>query len=236
MIFVYFMMAPKRIMNSIYDINLRQFLSGDLFFIPRFSLSLLNPTAVRQFSSLDKETADNKIKPLSVGDFGPDFVLSPVGDFHQKIGLKSLVEKSPFTVLNFGSYTWPPWVDLSRKIQEISEKYKKDAQVVSVYIREFHAEDGWAIPHNTQQGICYFQPKTLEERVKIAKEFLAKQKVSLELYLDQIDNNGAMKYMADPERLYILDKNLRIFYVGGKGPHGYNPWEVEEFLKTKLGY
>lgn len=124
-------------------------------------------------------------------------------------------------------------MDLSQKIQEIAEHYKNDVQVLSIYVRETHAKDGWEIPHNTT--VCYMQPKTLEARAAIARDYIANQKLSLELWLDQMDNSAALLFNAEPERLYICEGG-KIAFVGGVGPFNYDPWQAESWLKTRLGY
>jgi len=125
-------------------------------------------------------------------------------------------------------------VDLSKKIQELSLKYSKDVNVISIYIREFHAKEGWQLPQSTT---CYMQPTTIEARAKIASDFLSKNspKNVLNLWLDTMDNKNAIYFKAEPERLFIT-KNKKIVYVGGEGPFGYDPWLVEEWLMKELGY
>jgi len=129
-------------------------------------------------------------------------------------------------------------VDLTEKVQELSSKYKKHVRVISIYTREFHAEDGWSIPHN---NVCFFQPRTIEQRSKIAQEFLektannSKRGAFYELWLDTMDNRAAIEFKSEPERLYIV-KGKKIAMVGGIGPDDYDPWHVEKWLIKELGY
>jgi len=126
-------------------------------------------------------------------------------------------------------------VDLTEKIQQLTEKYKKDVRFVSVYIREAHAKDGWELPYNS---VCYLQPKALEQRAKIARDFLTKntpQNNFYELWLDGMDNQAALQFKADPERLYII-RGKKIAMVGGPGPFEYCPFAVEKWLVKELGY
>jgi len=127
-------------------------------------------------------------------------------------------------------------VDLTEKIQDISRKYHKDVRVITIYTREYHASDGWEIPINTQQSLCYLQPRTIEDRAKIARDYVAKTGAKdLNLWLDNMENTTAVAFRSEPERLYIV-KQGKIMYVGGKGPFAYDPWAVEECLKKDLGY
>lgn len=99
-----------------------------------------------------------------------------------------------------------------------------------------HPKDGWEIPHNT---VCYLQPITLEERSKIAKDFLKTMRKSpkqqFELWLDTMENKGAILFRAEPERLFII-RGKKVVFVGGKGPQDYDPWKVEKWLEKEFGY
>mgnify|MGYP000356324549 CR=1 FL=1 len=47
-------------------------------------------------------------------------------------------------------------------------KYRDRAHLFAVYIREAHPTDEWQMDSNVDQGVCYPQPRTLEERLVIA--------------------------------------------------------------------
>ena len=42
-------------------------------------------------------------------------------------------------------------------------------------------------------------------------------------------------YAGWPERLYVIDEHGAIAYKGKPGPFGYEPDEVEAWLKTRFG-
>lgn len=48
--------------------------------------------------------------------------------------------------------------------------------------------------------------------------------------MDDISDECGAEFAAFPERLYVLDENLRILYKGGVGPDGYKPDEIIPFL------
>jgi len=81
--------------------------------------------------------------------------------------------------------------------------------------------------------VCYKQPTTLEERVDIAKEYIKTRNPKIPLYVDQMTNEGALLYHADPERLFIVRDGV-VVYIGGPGPFGYAPEEVGDWLKKNL--
>ena len=51
-------------------------------------------------------------------------------------------------------------------------KYADRARFLTVYIKEAHPEDEWQMDSNEKEDVCYPQPKTLEQRVAIANDFV----------------------------------------------------------------
>jgi len=82
-------------------------------------------------------------------------------------------------------------------------------------------------------GVCYRQPKTLEQRLNIARDFVSNKKLEnqVTLVVDLMDNNAQLTYKALPERLYIVLDGV-VVYVGGKGPFDYLIDEVEYWLEN----
>lgn len=89
-----------------------------------------------------------------------------------------------------------------------------------VYIREAHPSDGWAVPGNKFQ---LTDPKTLEERRKVAKEFTDRLKVSIPVLVDTIDDRLGKAYAGWPDRLYVLDAKGKVALKGAPGPLGFVP-------------
>src|SRR5437867_6999662 len=88
---------------------------------------------------------------------------------------------------------------------------------------------------NVKDDVCYAQPKTLEQRVAIAKDFTARYKFPLPFGIDDMSNAADNAYAAWPERLYIIDETGHIVYRGGLGPFHYKPAEVRQWLAAKYG-
>ncbi len=86
---------------------------------------------------------------------------------------------------------------------------------------------------NVREGILLKDPKTLEERQKVAKDFVKDFKVTLPVVVDAIDDAVRTAYSAWPDRLYVIDAAGKIAYVGGPGPRGFKPEEIPPVL-TKL--
>ena len=120
-------------------------------------------------------------------------------------------------------------------IVQIYNDYKDHADFLTVYVREAHPTDEWQMKSNVKDDVCYAQPKTLEQRVAIAKDFTARLKFPLPFGIDEMGNAADSAYAAWPERLYVIDETGHVAYRGGMGPFNYKPAEVRDWLAAKYG-
>ena len=87
---------------------------------------------------------------------------------------------------------------------------------------------------NVAQDICYMQPKTLEQRVAIANDFVKRFHYPLPLGIDPMSNAADHEYSGWPERIYIIDESGKIVYRGGLGPFQYHPGEALAWLEDRF--
>ena len=88
---------------------------------------------------------------------------------------------------------------------------------------------------NVKEDVCYAQPKTLEQRVAIANDFVKRFGYPTQFGIDDMSNAANDAYAAWPERIYIVDENGRIAYRGGMGPFHYYPEEARDWLAKRFG-
>jgi len=119
-------------------------------------------------------------------------------------------------------------------LERLYAAYKDRASVYIIYILEAHPSDGWQVPQNERQGVIVKQPKTYEERVKVAGGCLADLKLSIPCLVDDLQNTAQKAYAGWPDRLYVLDKEGKVAYRGEPGPRGFKPDEAEAALKKLL--
>src|SRR5947208_499625 len=110
------------------------------------------------------------------------------------------------------------------------EKYKDKARIYVVYIREAHPTDGRQVPINVKERILVPDPKTLEERQKVAEEFAEQFKVSIPILVDTLDDKVEKAYAGWPDRMYVIDAKGKIAYKGGPGPGGFKVKDVPPVL------
>ena len=114
------------------------------------------------------------------------------------------------------------------------QAHKEKAAIYIVYILEAHPEDGWKMPANEKAGIKVNQPKTYDERVKVAGECIKDLKLSIPCLVDDIANTAQKAYAGWPDRFYVIDGEGKVAYKGGQGPGGFKPQDAEEALKKLL--
>eukprot|EP01125_Pyxidicula_operculata_P000370 TRINITY_DN10410_c0_g1_i1.p2 TRINITY_DN10410_c0_g1~~TRINITY_DN10410_c0_g1_i1.p2 ORF type:complete len:121 (-),score=21.55 TRINITY_DN10410_c0_g1_i1:195-557(-) len=115
-------------------------------------------------------------------------------------------------------------------MHRIVQRFAKQADFIAVYISEAHASDEWKIDG---YDVCYRQPRTLDEKIKVASDFVKNKNFQVPLYIDLMDKNAEISYEANPERLYIICDGI-IMYKGGPGPYGYHLSEIESFLEKRF--
>ncbi len=92
-----------------------------------------------------------------------------------------------------------------------------------IYIREAHAIDS---PVPMEFGLVE-DPVTDVERQTLATRTCTELELPMQAVVDGIDDAVNLAYHAWPERLYVIDKDGRIAWVGGPGPFEFDPdaWE-----------
>ncbi len=87
---------------------------------------------------------------------------------------------------------------------------------------------------NDRVGISIAQPRTAKERAGVAEKCCAALKMSMPLLVDDIDDTVGNAYSGMPDRLYVIGKDGKVIYKGGRGPFGFNAGEMEQALILHL--
>ena len=109
-------------------------------------------------------------------------------------------------------------------------RWRNQVDFYAVYIREAHPTDGWSMESNDHVGVKVAQPKSTEERTQAAVHCCDSLKMSMPLLVDSIDDRVGRAYCGFPDRLYVIDRDGKVAYKGGRGPFGYRPRELEQTL------
>ena len=107
-------------------------------------------------------------------------------------------------------------------------------QFLGVYVREAHPTDGWRMESNDKAGVAVAQPTTWTGRKDVAARCCSTLKMTMPLLVDTIDDQVGHAYSGMPDRLYVIGKDGRIVYKGGRGPFGFKVGEMEQALLLHL--
>ena len=88
---------------------------------------------------------------------------------------------------------------------------------------------------NEQQGIEYKDPKTDDEREKVAGDCAKALKLTIPMLIDDVQNTAQKAYAGWPDRLYVIGRDGKVAFRGELGPKGFKPADAEAALKKALG-
>lgn len=113
-----------------------------------------------------------------------------------------------------------------------------------IYIREAHPIDGWWLGNpilkfvlrlwGSRAATNIYDPRTLEERRRIAGECERSLKYGIRTYVDEVDDRVNKAYAAWPTRLYLVGIDGRVVYRGGLGPFGFRPADLADVIEKYL--
>ena len=103
-----------------------------------------------------------------------------------------------------------------------------------MYIREAHALDSRS-PAGGNGNPIVLDPTTKEERHEVAKVCMTKLELrDLPALIDDLDDTANDAYAGWPDRLYLIGRDGKVAYHGGRGPFGFLPDELEAAIKAEL--
>ncbi|MFO0975604.1 MAG: deiodinase family protein [Planctomycetaceae bacterium] len=192
------------------------------------------------FASGDAPSKEMLIKGFLEGELGslkegpaldepaPDFTVKSLSGT-ETVKLSDKLGKRP-VVLVFGNFTCGPFRSMYPTVEAVWNRQKDHADFLFVYVREAHPTDGWVMKSNEKVGVVVAQPKTFEERQKVASQCAAMLKPNIPLHVDDVTDTVGNAYSAMPARLYVIDSAGKVAYKSGRGPFGFKPEEMEQAL------
>lgn len=114
-------------------------------------------------------------------------------------------------------------------LRDLYEQYSDRVQFLLIYIREAHPADGWSFGRQEVHD-----PKTIEERRRLADVCQDTMKHGIRTYVDDMDDSVMKAYAAWPDRLYLVGLDGRVVYAGGRGPWGFKPGKLKKAIDSFL--
>ena len=100
-----------------------------------------------------------------------------------------------------------------------------------VYILEAHPTDVWQTQSNIKEKVLFATPKDEDERAFVAGACVRKLGIKFPAVLDEFGNSSEQAYTGWPDRIYLVDANLRVLYKSKPGPFGFKPAELADVLQ-----
>ncbi len=106
-------------------------------------------------------------------------------------------------------------------------------QFFLIYIKEAHAIDSQR-PSTARGQPIVQEPVTWKERAELAQTCTeALDLKEIPTLIDGIKDGVGEAYAAWPDRLYLVGRNGRIVYGGGRGPRGFKPEELDAAIRAE---
>jgi alkylhydroperoxidase family enzyme len=87
---------------------------------------------------------------------------------------------------------------------------------------------------NDRVGISILQPKSKAERNAVAGKCCSALEMTMPMVVDDMEDTVGHLYSGMPDRLYVIDRDGRVAYKGGRGPFGFKSGEMEQSLAMLL--
>jgi hypothetical protein len=120
------------------------------------------------------------------------------------------------------------------ELEDLHDRHGAEVAFFIVYIREAHPEDGWVLADNRREEIALVDPASLEERAAAADACAVRLQTRIPIVVDDVDDAVASAYGGWPDRLYLIARDGRVAFQGGRGPDGFQPAELAHAIETAL--
>lgn len=121
------------------------------------------------------------------------------------------------------------------RLNEIYEAHKDDIQFFLIYVREAHPADGWQTPQNLYEEVIYDKPQTVDDRAEIGNACQIALNLDYPMLIDDMSDTVDKAYVAAPIRLYVINPDGVITFVGDEGPRGFDPEAWVTAIKEQTG-
>lgn len=171
---------------------------------------------------------------LAVGDEAPDFALKErTGEAAVK--LSGFRGQQP-VVLVFGSLTCPPFRREVPQLEKLFAQYGDRAKFFLVYLREAHPDSTVLVTRDGQDELLQIgQTDDWAARAKHAEYCTTTLKLTFPALIDNEQNEVRDAYAGWPSRLMVVGQDGKVAYDGGRGPRGFRPERLAQWLREHLG-
>jgi hypothetical protein len=101
----------------------------------------------------------------------------------------------------------------------------------AVYIQEAHPSDIWQMQSNVRDNVIFRNPRSDEERVRVAESCVRTLGIRFPALIDGVDNTVEKDYTGWPDRMYLIDRMGKLVYKSEPGPFGFHPQQLAAALR-----
>ena len=121
------------------------------------------------------------------------------------------------------------------RFDKLAKKYENKLQLLCIYIREAHPDDGDQVLRNVDEEVVFDDPTTLDERAEIASACMLRYNFTFPMLMDKMENEAEEAYQSWPDRLYVINAEGKLAYKGGLGPLYFDVDEFESEVEKAIG-
>lgn len=121
------------------------------------------------------------------------------------------------------------------RLNQIYEELRDRVGFYCVYIQEAHPTDGRQSAQNLVDDVLYEQPKSIEDRERIARVCVLRLNLKMPMLLDNMSNEVDRLYAALPDRLYLLDGDGVVTFRTVVGSPGFDVDAWYAAIKRTIG-
>jgi len=115
------------------------------------------------------------------------------------------------------------------------DTYGDKVEFFIVYIREAHAIDSSSpMAFKAASGELVQDPVNAAERAEVASQCVKDLNLPMPALIDNMDDSTNQNYLGWPDRLYLVDKDGKLAYAGGRGPFFFSTEEMDEAIQRVL--
>jgi ankyrin repeat protein len=169
------------------------------------------PIAAEPPSGVTSKPTFEKVGPR-VGDQLPNLRLKTLQGEEQR--LYDAFNAGPALIVT-SSFTCPKSRQRWPEVAALAKQFDTKLNVVIVYVIEAHPQNAVCpyksvvdvTPENERDGILRNQPKTLEDRLELARDFKRYLRIDVPIYVDTMENVAWKAFGAAPNIAFVVDRD-----------------------------
>src|SRR5437667_1599785 len=190
---------------------------------------------IRWYNNLYRSLGGRALRTGRPGERMPELILHNIEGDRQQLSL--CWDKKPALLVTM-SLSCGQTRRHARALQRLSGRFEQDINTVIIYVVEAHPIDTpspyadriWVTAKNEIAGIHCAQPRTLEERIELARQLRRRFRLSTSMLIDALDNRAWRAFGSAPNVAILVRPDGRIAFKQG----WFEPQEMARAITALL--